>query len=181
MAPDHTFDIFRDPCTPILWFLFPIGLMRLITICNFCHFIFPSQLVVLLQVSFGLLCFHLPSGAHVSAIFVLLLLTCLMYTRGCRGSVLTGILMNARVHILYGLHHLPSLNSPTAFEWRASCLGECWNGYWRCACGKDIDFHSYLLKKKLPVTLSFLRNESTNSIWSTLYLHFGLWLPLAHC
>jgi hypothetical protein len=39
MAPDPTSDIFRDPCTPILWFVFPIGLMRLITGRYFCHFI----------------------------------------------------------------------------------------------------------------------------------------------
>jgi hypothetical protein len=30
---------FRGPCTPILWFVFPIGLMRLITVRYFCHFI----------------------------------------------------------------------------------------------------------------------------------------------
>jgi hypothetical protein len=31
MAPNPTSDIFRGPCTPVLWFEFPIGLMRLIT------------------------------------------------------------------------------------------------------------------------------------------------------
>jgi hypothetical protein len=40
MAPDPTPDIFRGPCTPILWFVFPIGLMRLITDRYFCHFMF---------------------------------------------------------------------------------------------------------------------------------------------
>jgi hypothetical protein len=40
MAPDPTSDIFRDPCTPIIWFVFPIGLMRLITVRYFCHFIY---------------------------------------------------------------------------------------------------------------------------------------------
>jgi hypothetical protein len=39
MAPDPTSDIFRGPCTPILWYVFPIGLMRLITDRYFCHFI----------------------------------------------------------------------------------------------------------------------------------------------
>jgi hypothetical protein len=39
MAPDPTFDIFRGLCTPIFWFVFPIGLMRLITVRYFCHFI----------------------------------------------------------------------------------------------------------------------------------------------
>jgi hypothetical protein len=40
LAPDLTSDIFRGPCTLILgWFLFPIGLMRLITVRYFCHFI----------------------------------------------------------------------------------------------------------------------------------------------
>jgi hypothetical protein len=39
MAPDPTSDIFRGPCTPILWFVFPIGLMRLITDCYVRHFI----------------------------------------------------------------------------------------------------------------------------------------------
>jgi hypothetical protein len=38
MAPDPTSDIFIGPCTPILWFVFPIRLMRLITDCYFCHF-----------------------------------------------------------------------------------------------------------------------------------------------
>jgi hypothetical protein len=38
MAPDPTSDIFRGPCTPILWFVFPIRLMRLITDRYFCHF-----------------------------------------------------------------------------------------------------------------------------------------------
>jgi hypothetical protein len=32
-----TSDIFRGPCTPILWIVFPIGLMRLITVCYFSH------------------------------------------------------------------------------------------------------------------------------------------------
>jgi hypothetical protein len=39
MAPDPTSDIFRGPCTPILWFVFPIRLMRLITDRYFRHFI----------------------------------------------------------------------------------------------------------------------------------------------
>jgi hypothetical protein len=38
MAPDPTSDIFGGPCTPILWFVFPIRLMRLITDRYFCHF-----------------------------------------------------------------------------------------------------------------------------------------------
>jgi hypothetical protein len=38
MAPDPTFDIFRGPYSPILWFVFPIGLMKLITVRYFCHF-----------------------------------------------------------------------------------------------------------------------------------------------
>jgi hypothetical protein len=38
MAPDPTSDIFRGPYTPFLWFVFPIGLMRLITVRYFCHF-----------------------------------------------------------------------------------------------------------------------------------------------
>jgi hypothetical protein len=39
MAPDPTSDIFRGPFTPILWFVFPIRLMRLNTDRYFCHFI----------------------------------------------------------------------------------------------------------------------------------------------
>jgi hypothetical protein len=39
MAPDYTSHLFRDLCTPILWFASPIGLMRLITVYYFCHFI----------------------------------------------------------------------------------------------------------------------------------------------
>jgi hypothetical protein len=31
MAPDPTSDILRGPCSPILWFVFPIRLMKLIT------------------------------------------------------------------------------------------------------------------------------------------------------
>jgi hypothetical protein len=31
--------IFRGPCTSILRFVFPIGLMKFITVCYFCHFI----------------------------------------------------------------------------------------------------------------------------------------------
>jgi hypothetical protein len=42
MAPDPTSDIFRGLCTPILWFVFPIRLMRLITDRYFCHFIAPN-------------------------------------------------------------------------------------------------------------------------------------------
>jgi hypothetical protein len=38
MAPDPTAVIFRGPFTPILWFVFPIRLMRLITDRYFCHF-----------------------------------------------------------------------------------------------------------------------------------------------
>jgi hypothetical protein len=37
MVTDPTSDTFRCPCTPILWFVFPIGLMRLITVRYFCH------------------------------------------------------------------------------------------------------------------------------------------------
>jgi hypothetical protein len=43
MAPDPTSDIFRDLCTPILWFVFPTGLMRLITVRYFCHFNVPVE------------------------------------------------------------------------------------------------------------------------------------------
>jgi hypothetical protein len=39
MAPDPTSDIFRGPCTPILWFVFPISLMRLITDRYFLSFL----------------------------------------------------------------------------------------------------------------------------------------------
>jgi hypothetical protein len=35
MAPDPTSDIFRGPCTPILWFVFSTGLIRLITVWFF--------------------------------------------------------------------------------------------------------------------------------------------------
>jgi hypothetical protein len=38
IAPDHTSDIFRGLCMPILWFVFAIRLMRLITDRYFCHF-----------------------------------------------------------------------------------------------------------------------------------------------
>jgi hypothetical protein len=38
-APDPTSDIFRDPCTPILGFVFPIWLMRYNTVHYLCHFI----------------------------------------------------------------------------------------------------------------------------------------------
>jgi hypothetical protein len=41
MAPDPTSDIFKGPCTPILWFVFPIKIMRWITDRYFCHFISP--------------------------------------------------------------------------------------------------------------------------------------------
>jgi hypothetical protein len=37
MTPDSTSDIFRGPCTPILWFVFPVGRMWLITVRYFCH------------------------------------------------------------------------------------------------------------------------------------------------
>jgi hypothetical protein len=40
MAPGSTSDIFRGPCMPILWFVFPIRLIRLITVRYFCHFIY---------------------------------------------------------------------------------------------------------------------------------------------
>jgi hypothetical protein len=43
MAPDPTSDIFRDPYTPILWFVFPIGLLRLITDRYFCQFIYHNS------------------------------------------------------------------------------------------------------------------------------------------
>jgi hypothetical protein len=43
IAPDSTSDIFRGPYTPILWFVFPIVLMRLITVCYFCHFIIVTK------------------------------------------------------------------------------------------------------------------------------------------
>jgi hypothetical protein len=49
MAPDPTSDIFRGPCTPILWFVFPIGLMKLITDRYFCHFIWLYDHNLLLQ------------------------------------------------------------------------------------------------------------------------------------
>jgi hypothetical protein len=39
MALAPTSDMFRGPCTPILWFVFSIRLMRLITDLYFCHFI----------------------------------------------------------------------------------------------------------------------------------------------
>jgi hypothetical protein len=39
MAPNPTSVIFRGLCTPILWFVFPIRLMRLITVRYFFHFI----------------------------------------------------------------------------------------------------------------------------------------------
>jgi hypothetical protein len=42
--PDPPSDIFRGPCTPTLWFVFPIGLMRLITVRYFCHFIWVTWL-----------------------------------------------------------------------------------------------------------------------------------------
>jgi hypothetical protein len=45
MTPDLTSDILRGPCTPILWFVFPIGLMRLITVHYFCHFLYHLHLV----------------------------------------------------------------------------------------------------------------------------------------
>jgi hypothetical protein len=35
MAPVPTSDIFRGPCTPILWFVFPIRLMRLIFVISY--------------------------------------------------------------------------------------------------------------------------------------------------
>jgi hypothetical protein len=40
MAPDPTSDIFRGPWTPILRFVFPIGLTRLNTVRYFCHFMY---------------------------------------------------------------------------------------------------------------------------------------------
>jgi hypothetical protein len=40
MVPDPTTIIFRGPCTPILWFVFPVRVMRLITDRYFCNFIF---------------------------------------------------------------------------------------------------------------------------------------------
>jgi hypothetical protein len=39
MTPDPTSDIFRGPCTPILWFVFPKEFVRVITDGYFCHFI----------------------------------------------------------------------------------------------------------------------------------------------
>jgi hypothetical protein len=39
MAPDPTSNIFGGPCTPILWFVFPFRLTRLITDRYICHFI----------------------------------------------------------------------------------------------------------------------------------------------
>jgi hypothetical protein len=36
-APDPTSDIFRGPCMLILWFVFLIGFVRLITVCYLCH------------------------------------------------------------------------------------------------------------------------------------------------
>jgi hypothetical protein len=38
MTPDITFDVFRGPYTSIFLFVFPIELMRLITVRYFCHF-----------------------------------------------------------------------------------------------------------------------------------------------
>jgi hypothetical protein len=38
MAPDPTSDIFKGPCTPILRFVLPIGLIRLNDVRYFCHF-----------------------------------------------------------------------------------------------------------------------------------------------
>jgi hypothetical protein len=40
LIPHPPSDIFRGPCKPILWFVFPKGLMRLITVRYFCLFIF---------------------------------------------------------------------------------------------------------------------------------------------
>jgi hypothetical protein len=40
MAHDPTSDIFKGPCTPILFFVSPIGLMRLNTAHYCCHFIY---------------------------------------------------------------------------------------------------------------------------------------------
>jgi hypothetical protein len=45
IGPDPTSDIFRGLCTPILWFVFPIRLMRLITDRYFCHFILTISLL----------------------------------------------------------------------------------------------------------------------------------------
>jgi hypothetical protein len=45
MAPDPTSDIFRGPCRPILWFVFPIRLMKLITDRYFCHSIYDCHTV----------------------------------------------------------------------------------------------------------------------------------------
>jgi hypothetical protein len=39
MAPAPTSDIFRGPCTPILWYVFPIGLWNWLLFVIFCHFI----------------------------------------------------------------------------------------------------------------------------------------------
>jgi hypothetical protein len=61
-APYPTSDIFRGPCTPILWFVFPKRIMRLITVRYF--FSFHKALSVLL----------------------------LRHTRGCGGPILTRIL-----------------------------------------------------------------------------------------
>jgi hypothetical protein len=35
--------IFRGQCAPILWFVYPIGLMRLNTVRYFCHFVESNQ------------------------------------------------------------------------------------------------------------------------------------------
>jgi hypothetical protein len=56
MAPDPTSDIFRGPCTPILWFVFPIKLMRLITDRYFCHFISIHSFIHIFQWSHYIIC-----------------------------------------------------------------------------------------------------------------------------
>jgi hypothetical protein len=35
---------------------------------------------------------------------------------------------------------------PRVFKWGASYFAECLYGYWRCACTKELNFHSYLRK-----------------------------------
>jgi hypothetical protein len=78
MAPDPTSDIFRCPCTPILWFVFPIGLMRLITVRYFCHFIDWLGSNAVWQ-----------CAAHLAGVSVITNLHC--YDLKCRGIFVTSL------------------------------------------------------------------------------------------
>jgi hypothetical protein len=64
MTPDPTFDIFRDLCTPVLWFVFPIGLIWLLFVifsisfivwCSNCRFIPVNLNVLKMLVEFKIL------------------------------------------------------------------------------------------------------------------------------